>query len=70
MSGLSLLLGYQIHSWRLPFLVSCAGLGLLAIGALLLLGGQYETPATVSGSLILATSHIMNWQRRHGNHRI
>lgn len=64
-SEFALLLGYRTHRAGLPLLVGCAGLGLLALGALLLLGGAFETPVTVLGSLTLATSHVMNWRRRH-----
>ena len=68
MSGVALLLGMRDHHSRLPFLVGCIGLCLLAIGALVLLGGRFETPVTISGGLVLATAHILNWRRRHGRH--
>ena len=67
-SGIALLLGYRSHRARLPLLVGCAGLALLALGALVLLGGTFETPVTVGGSLTLAMSHVMNWRRRHDRH--
>lgn len=68
MSGIALHLGMRSHGSRLPLSVGCAGLGLLAIGALILLGGRFETPVTISGGLVLATAHVLNWQRRHGRH--
>lgn len=67
-SGIALLLGYRCHRARLPLMVGCAGLGLLALGAVVLLGGAFETPVTVVGSLTLAVSHVMNWGRRHDRH--
>ena len=68
-SGIALLLGYRSHRASLPLLVGGVGLGLLAVGALVLLGGPFETLVTVIGSLTLAVSHVMNWRLRHDRHR-
>ncbi len=68
LSGLSLLLGFRSHRWVLPLLIGSTGLALLGAGALILLDGPLETPFTVAGSLILATSHGLNWRRRHDRH--
>lgn len=67
-SGIALLLGYRSHRATLPLLVGCAGLGLLVLGALVLLDGPLETSVTIVGSLTLAISHVMNWRRRHNQH--
>ena len=67
-SGIALLFGYRSHRARLPLLVGGSGLALLALGALVQLGGPFETSVTVIGSLTLAISHVMNWRRRHNRH--
>ncbi|HDS1218654.1 TPA: MerC domain-containing protein [Stenotrophomonas maltophilia] len=41
------------------------GLGLLLAGALELPSHAWETPLTVTGSLLLAATHIWNARRRH-----
>ncbi|MEI9851712.1 MAG: MerC domain-containing protein [Sphingomonas sp.] len=56
-SGPALAVGWRQHRVRYPLAVGGAGLALLAVGALLLLGGPYETPATIAGSLSLAFAH-------------
>lgn len=68
-SGIALLFGYRSHRASLPLLVGGSGLALLALGALVLLGGPFETSVTVIGSLTLAIAHVMNWRRRHTKHR-
>ena len=68
-SGIALLFGYRSHRARLPLLVGGSGLALLALGALVLLGGPFETSVTIIGSLTLAISHVMNWRRRNSRHR-
>jgi len=68
-SGIALLFGYRSHRARLPLLIGGSGLALLALGALVLLGGPFETSVTIIGSLTLAISHMMNWRRRHSRHR-
>jgi hypothetical protein len=68
-SGTALLLGTRRHrSWH-PLAAGCVGLALLSAGALLLLGGPYETPVTIAGSLCLVAAHIGNWRLRHRRHR-
>jgi hypothetical protein len=42
------------------------GLGLLLAGALALPSHDWETPMTVTGSLLLAATHIWNARHRHG----
>lgn len=64
-SGAALLAGHRRHQAPWPLGAGGLGLLLLAIGALLLAGGNAETPVTVAGSLILATAHIGNWRLRH-----
>ena len=68
-SGAALLLGHRWHRARLPLIAGGSGLGLLAIGALVLLGGRFETPVTVAGSLCLVFAHIANWRLRHHHWR-
>ena len=41
-------------------------LGLLLAGALALPSHDWETPMTVTGSLLLAATHIWNTRHRHG----
>jgi hypothetical protein len=41
------------------------GLGLLLAGALELPSHAWETPLTVTGSLLLAATHVWNARRRH-----
>jgi len=70
-SGAALLLGHRGHRARLPLVAGGVGLALLADGALVLLGGPYETPVTVAGSICLVFAHLANWRlrhRRHGHH--
>ncbi|HGM6771401.1 TPA: MerC domain-containing protein [Stenotrophomonas maltophilia] len=53
---------------RLPVMAWTAaglGLGLLLAGALELPSHAWETPLTVTGSLLLAAAHIWNARRRH-----
>jgi hypothetical protein len=53
---------------RLPVMAWTAaglGLGLLLAGALELPSHAWETPLTVTGSLLLAATHIWNARRRH-----
>ena len=57
---------------RSPAILILAGLGL----ALLFLGAagwpshEAETPLTVTGSLLLAAAHVLNWRRRQPCRRI
>ncbi|MDT3501745.1 MerC domain-containing protein [Stenotrophomonas maltophilia] len=53
---------------RLPIMAWTAaglGLGLLLAGALELPSHAWETPLTVTGSLLLAATHVWNARRRH-----
>lgn len=53
---------------RLPVMawtVAGLGLGLLLAGALELPSHAWETPLTVTGSLLLAATHVWNARRRH-----
>lgn len=53
---------------RLPVMAWTAaglGLGLLLAGAVELPSHAWETPLTVTGSLLLAATHIWNARRRH-----
>jgi hypothetical protein len=67
-SALALVTGWRHHSQVYPLLMGATGLALLATGALLLLGGRWETPVTILGSLCLASAHIGNWRLRHIGH--
>lgn len=67
-SGIALLLGHKGHRARLPLAAGAIGLALLALGALVLLGGPYETPVTIAGSLCLVVAHVSNWRLRHHRH--
>jgi CHASE2 domain-containing sensor protein len=68
-SALALFTGRHRHRRAYPLMIGTAGLVLLATGALLLLGGRWETPVTILGSLCLASAHIANWRLRHSSHR-
>ena len=67
-SALALLSGRSRHRQAYPLLAGIAGLVLLATDALLLLGGPWETPVTILGSLCLAVAHVANWRLRHLHH--
>jgi peptidoglycan/LPS O-acetylase OafA/YrhL len=47
-----------------PVAFGCVGLTLLILGAFAFPEGQVETIATVFGSIILATAHILNGRSR------
>ena len=47
-----------------PFWLGLSGLTLMAIGALVAGDAAQEAGATVTGSLLLAAAHIMNWRSR------
>lgn len=68
-SGAALLLGHRGHRARLPLAIGGVGLALLAVGALLLLDGPAEVPATIAGSMCLVFAHLSNWRLRHHRHR-
>ncbi|HEX7694925.1 MAG TPA: MerC domain-containing protein [Sphingomonas sp.] len=68
-AALALFGGKRRHRQAYPLLAGLAGLILLATGALLLLGGPWETPVTILGSLCLAFAHVANWRLRHRHHR-
>lgn len=68
-STLALFTGWHHHRRAYPLMIGTTGLILLATGALLLLGGRWETPVTIMGSLCLAYAHIANWRLRHSGHR-
>jgi hypothetical protein len=68
-SALALFTGRHHHRRAHPLMIGAAGLILLATGALFLLGGRWETPVTILGSLCLARAHIANWRLRHSSHR-
>ncbi|MBB4838288.1 hypothetical protein HNP52_001339 [Sphingomonas kyeonggiensis] len=65
-SGSALFFGFRQHRAVWPVLAGTIGLALLAVGALLLEGGRYETLATIAGSISLVAAHVGNWRRRHG----
>lgn len=67
-SGLALLLGYKQHASWSPLLLGSFGLLALSVGALVVLGTQFETPITVAGSLCLVSAHVLNWRLRHYGH--
>ncbi|MEP9357720.1 MerC domain-containing protein [Sphingomonas sp. KR3-1] len=67
-SGVALLLGRARHRAWLPLLAGGAGLGLLAFGALIVIGGPFEAPVTVAGSVALVVAHLVNWRLRHREH--
>jgi hypothetical protein len=68
-SALALFTGRHRHRRAYPLIIGAIGLILLATGALFLLGGRWETPVTILGSLCLASAHIANWRLRHSSHR-
>jgi hypothetical protein len=65
LSGFALANGFARHHRPLPLLLGTSGLALMT-GAVALEPNQiWETGLTVSGSLMLAASHLWNW-RLHG----
>jgi len=68
-SALALFAGRHHHRRAYPLMIGATGLVLLATGALVLLGGRWEAPVTIIGSLCLACAHIANWRLRHSSHR-
>jgi len=67
-SALALFAGRHHHRHLHPLMIGATGLILLAVGALVLLGGRWETPVTIIGSLCLACAHVANWRLRHSRH--
>ena len=47
--------------------LSALGLAILTLGAFHWPSAELETPITVTGSLVLAGAHILNWRRRHAH---
>jgi hypothetical protein len=68
-SALALVAGRHHHRRAYPLAIGATGLILLATAALVLLGGRWEAPVTIIGSLCLAGAHIANWRLRHSSHR-
>jgi hypothetical protein len=68
-SALALFAGRHHHRRAYPLTIGATGLILLATGALVLLGGPWETPVTILGSLCLACAHVANWRLRHSSHQ-
>ncbi len=64
----ALLMGMRRHLAVGPLFAGIAGLGLLALGALVFGATWLETPITVTGSLVLAAAHVRNWKLRHATH--
>jgi hypothetical protein len=62
-SGTAIFKGYLHHRVAAIPLIGAAGLLFLLIGALL--GGAFDVPVTVTGSLLLATAHLRNWRHMH-----
>ena len=60
-SSIALLIGHRCHRQIAPVVGGMLGLALLGSG---LLAGRpaAETALTVSGSLLLASAHLMNWR--------
>jgi hypothetical protein len=67
-SATALFFGHRGHREWLPLVAGGIGLALLALGALVLLGGRFETPVTIAGGLCLVFAHIGNWTLRHRGH--
>ena len=60
----ALFAGRARHGARWPLLLGIAGLGLLAVGAILFGSTPMETPTTVAGSIALVAAHVANWRLR------
>lgn len=52
------------HGSQRPLWLGLCGLALMAFGALAARGAAQEIGATVIGSMLLATAHILNWRRK------
>lgn len=58
----ALVQGRRRHGAQRPFWLGLSGLMLMAIGALVARDAVQEAGATVTGSLLLAAAHIVNWR--------
>ncbi|WP_088182045.1 MerC domain-containing protein [Sphingobium sp. Z007] len=61
--------GWRRYGAPGPMLLGVAGLGLMAVGALIATGEIAEAVWTVAGSALLAGAHIRNWRRGRGQRR-
>ena len=66
-SAFALIEGWRRHRGVAPLFVGAMGLMLLAAGLAFENWIAVETGVTVSGSLLLAGAHIVNWRRRAAN---
>lgn len=67
-AGMALITGWRRHRRTVLLIGGVAGLLLLAIGAFVVGETRWEVPITATGSVILATAHIVNWRWRHRPH--
>jgi hypothetical protein len=64
-SGVALVTGRARHGSLHPLVLGVVGLVLLAVGVMVFGATHWETPVTVTGSILLATAHVRNWRLRH-----
>ena len=67
-AGVALSQGRHNHGSLLPLALGTSGIALLLIG-LSLTDGIGETVATLVGSLLLTSGHLLNWRLRHACNR-
>ena len=66
-SVVALLSGKARHHAMAPMLAGILGLILITVGVLVFGESVWETPFTVTGSLMLAGAHLGNWRLRHAH---
>jgi hypothetical protein len=56
--------GWRMHRAWQPLAWAVLGFGLIALGRWV--GGTREPPGTISGGLVVAWSHVLNWRKQRG----
>lgn len=56
--------GWRRHRALAPLVLGVAGLSLMTLGLVIPGGAVAEAAVTVSGSLLLAAAHVLNWRHR------
>jgi hypothetical protein len=54
--------GWRVHRAWQPLALAVFGFGLIALGRWI--GGTWEPPGTISGGIMVALSHLLNWRKQ------